>query len=168
MGALSSKELLLNEFNREMTTTRKMLERVPFDKFDWAPHQKSTPLGRLAIHVATLPGMGANVIEKESLSFGGARQPPVVKSGGDLMALFEQNAANTRKALEGTTDERLAMLWQLSFKDKVIFDGPRIAALRAMMLSHLIHHRAQLGVYLRLNDIPIPGSYGPSADEPMS
>jgi uncharacterized damage-inducible protein DinB len=168
MAALSSKELLLNEFNREMTTTRRMLERVPFDKFDWAPHQKSTPLGRLAIHVATLPGMGANVIEKESLSFGGARQPPVITSGGDLMALFEQNAANTRKALEGTTDERLAMPWQLSFKDKVIFDGPRIAALRAMMLSHLIHHRAQLGVYLRLNDIPIPGSYGPSADEPMS
>ena len=168
MGVLSSKDLLLNEFIHEMTTTRRMLERVPFDKFEWAPHQKSTPLGRLAIHVATLPGMGANVIEKESLSFGGAIQQPVVKSGGDLVALFEQSAANTRKALEGTTDERLAMPWQLIFKDRVIFDGPRIAALRAMMLSHLIHHRAQLGVYLRLNDIAIPGSYGPSADEPMS
>jgi uncharacterized damage-inducible protein DinB len=168
MATVSSKELLLKEFAREMATTRTMLERVPFEKFDWVPHAKSTPLGRLAIHVATLPGMGANVIEKESLSFGGPRQPLEIKSSGDLVALFEKSAQTTRAAIEGTSDEHLGMPWRLEFKDKVIFEGPRIAALRALMMSHLIHHRAQLGVYLRLNDIPIPGSYGPSADEPTA
>jgi uncharacterized damage-inducible protein DinB len=168
MNGVSSKELLVKEFAREMATTRRMLERVPFEKFDWVPHAKSTPLGRLAIHVATLPGMGANVIEKDSLSFGGARQQPEIRGSGDLVALFERSAQSTRTAIEGTTDEHLATPWRLEFKEKVIFEGPRIAALRALMMSHLIHHRAQLGVYLRLNDVPIPGSYGPSADEPMA
>jgi uncharacterized damage-inducible protein DinB len=168
MTTTSNHALLLAEFDREMATTRKLLERVPFEKAAWSPHAKSMALGKLALHVATLPSMGTNVLEKDSLSFSGPRQQPEIASTADLLLFFDKNIAAARTALERATDEDLAKPWTLQFNDKVIFNGPRIVALRSLMISHIIHHRAQLGVYLRLNDVAIPGSYGPSADEPRT
>jgi uncharacterized damage-inducible protein DinB len=161
----SLQQMLLAEFDREMATTRKILARVPFDKFNWAPHKKSALLGKLAVHVATLPGLGADIIEKEELTFNGSYTPPVFNSTEELVAFFDKNAHATHLALEKTTDEKLLKSWRLAFGDMEIFNGPRAMAFHIVMLNHHIHHRAQLGVYLRLNDIPLPGSYGPSADE---
>ncbi len=171
MDKVSFKEISLQEFDREMATTRKMLERVPFEKFDWAPHAKSMPLGRLAKHIAALPGMAAIILGTESHSFGGPGKPLEIASAADLVAHFDAKAKEARAALEGTTDEHLAEHWEMTFKsgdvERKTFEGPRALAFRALFIDHLIHHRAQLGVYLRLNDIAIPGSYGPSADETM-
>jgi uncharacterized damage-inducible protein DinB len=163
---ISIKELFLGEFDREMATTRKILERVPFDKFDWMPHAKSTPLGRLANHVATLSRLVPHVIDEGKFSM--VRTAPLeVKSTADIVAAFDDLAAKAHASLVGTTDEHLAGEWEFLFGEKSMFKGPRAVAYQSFFMDHLIHHRAQLGVYLRLNDVPIPGSYGPSADEPM-
>ncbi len=175
MNTVSFKEISLQEFDHEMATARKMLERVPLaEKKDWKPHEKSMLLGRLAKHVATLPGLVADIVEKDSLAFGakgsgaGNEEP---EDAAGLVALFDGKAKAARAALEGTTDEHLAGEWELVFDDgtnkRRIFKGPRALAYRTLFIDHFIHHRAQLGVYLRLNDVPIPGSFGPSADEPM-
>lgn len=167
MPNISLKTVLLNEFNQETATARKLLERVPMEKLDWVPHAKSTPLGKLANHIAQLPGMGATIISKESLSFGDSLPHQDIKTTAELLASFDGVVAATRKELEGATDEQLGESWKLLFKDREIFTGTRFVAFQTILLNHFIHHRAQLGVYLRLNDIAIPGSYGPSADEPM-
>jgi uncharacterized damage-inducible protein DinB len=166
MNNFSLKEFVLGEFDREMVTTRKMLERVPFDKFDWVPHTKSTPLGRLANHVATLPRVVPHVIDEEKFSM--VRTGPLeVKNTADIVAAFDDLSAKARTALAGTSDEHLTGAWEMVFGEHVIFKGSRMAAFSSLFMDHLIHHRAQLGVYLRLNDVAIPGSYGPSADEPL-
>lgn len=166
METISIKAFLLGEFDHEMATTKKILERVPFDKFDWVPHAKSTPLGRLANHVATMPRFLHSIIETESYEI--KRTPPLdVKSAADIVAAFEGFVTSGRAALEATTDEHLAGHWEMKFGEHKLFDGQRAFAVQSLFLDHLIHHRAQLGVYLRLNGIAIPGSYGPSADEPM-
>lgn len=163
--------MLLAEFDHEMKTTRTMLARVPFDTFNWAPHEKSASLGRLAMHVATLPGLGADVITKDALVFDGTYTPPSVKSTEDILAVFDQRSGATRDALAAAADADLMKSWSMAFKspqgERTIFQGSRAAALQGIMMNHLVHHRAQLGVYLRLNDVEIPGSYGPSADEKM-
>lgn len=168
MNNLSLKDLLIKEFAREMATTRNILERVPFDRSTWIPHEKSMPLGRLAIHIASIAGMGSDILEKDSLSFNGPRPQSEINDTASLLELFVGNTAKTETALRETTDERLAEPWSLSFGDRTVFSGSRAEALRTLMMNHLIHHRAQLGVYLRINGVPIPGSYGPSADEPIS
>jgi len=161
-----SKEIILQEFDREAVTTRKILERVPFEKFDWVPHAKSTPLGRLANHVATLPRFVPHVIDEEKFVM--VRTAPLdVKSTADIVHAFDDLVAKARVALEKMTDERWAGEWEMVFGEHQVFKGSRALAYRTLFMDHLIHHRAQLGVYLRLNDIAIPGSYGPSADEPM-
>jgi uncharacterized damage-inducible protein DinB len=161
---ISTKELFLKEFDQEMVTTRKILERVPFDKFDWVPHPKSSPLGRLANHVATLPRFVPHVIDEDKFVM--TRTAPLeVKSTADIVAVFDELAAKARTSLAVTTDEKLGEEWEFLFGEKSFFKGPRAVAYRSFFMDHLIHHRAQLGVYLRLNDVPIPGSYGPSADE---
>ncbi len=166
MENLSVKTLFLGEFDREMATTRKILERVPFEKFDWTPHEKSMALGRLANHVATLPRFVPIVIEHEKFEV--AHTGPLdVKSTADIVAAFDGFAKGAREALAAATEDQLAGTWELVFGDRQIFKGSRAAALQSLFMDHLIHHRAQLGVYLRLNDVAIPGSYGPSADEPM-
>jgi len=166
MAIVSTKELFLTEFDQEMATTRKILERVPFEKFDWVPHAKSTPLGRLANHVATMPRFAPHVIDEEKFVM--TRTAPLdVKSTADIVAAFDDLAAKARASLAATTDENLAGEWEFLFGEQLLFKGSRAAAYRSFFMDHLIHHRAQLGVYLRLNDVAIPGSYGPSADEPM-
>lgn len=165
---MSISELLLPEFDQEMKTTRITLERVPFDKQDFAPHAKSMPLGKLAPHVAELAGFGTTVLTTPSLDFGSgpARpRPPFELSG--LLKTFDDNVAKARAALQNTSDNAWMDDWKLSFQGKPIFSGRRFLAYRQMFLNHLVHHRAQLGVYLRLNGKPLPATYGPSADDTM-
>lgn len=161
-------EMLLPEFDAEMASTRKTLERVPEDKLDWQPHEKSTPLGRLAGHVAQLPSFANIALDTDSLDLSARRHTPLIPaSRGQLLEAFDKSSSEARAAIAGASDERLMQPWSLVYQGKTLFTLPRHAVLRRMMLNHLIHHRAQLGVYLRLNDVAVPGTYGPSADEPI-
>jgi uncharacterized damage-inducible protein DinB len=162
-------EALLPEFDKEMAGTRKSLERVPDDRFDWKPHTKSMTLRQLAVHLATIPGWTTEVLEKASLDVAppGAApyKPPAVNSRKELLEIFDRNVAKAREGLKGASDAQLMETWSLLAGGKTIFSIPRIAVLRSMVMNHTIHHRAQFGVYLRLNDLPLPALYGPSADE---
>jgi len=161
-------EALLLEFDQEMTNTRKTLERVP-DKPDFSPHPKSMPLGKLAPHVAELAGFGLSVLNTQQVDFSaGSYKPLPFESAAQLVRVFDEGAAKVRRALINTTDEAWSANWRLAFQGKAIFEGPRFLAYREMFLNHLVHHRAQLGVYLRLNGVPVPAIYGPSADEPWA
>ncbi len=158
-------QALLSELDLEIANTRKTLERIP-DKPDFAPHQKSMPLGKLAPHVAQLAGFGLTVLTTPQLDFSATSYKPLpFESAAQLVRVLEEGAAKVRQALINTTDEAWNENWKLLFEGHVFFDGPRFLAYREMFLNHLVHHRAQLGVYLRLNGIPVPATYGPSADE---
>jgi uncharacterized damage-inducible protein DinB len=161
-------ELLLLEFDEEMKKTHTTLERVPMDKKDFAPHPKSMPLGKLAPHVAELAAFGVTVLTTPELDFstGGIARVPF-ESTDQLVRAFDEGAAQARAALQNTPDEAWTQNWKLSFQGKPIFSGSRFLAYRQMFLNHLVHHRAQLGVYLRLNEKPVPATYGPSADDTM-
>jgi len=160
---------LLGEYDHEMANTRKTLERVPEDKFEWAPHPKSMKLRNLAQHLAEMPGWVVETLQKDKLDIAPEGQfvaSEPVKSRKDLLALFDKNVAAGRKALvEATDDAQFMKPWALLATGKTLFSMPRIAVLRSFVMNHSIHHRAQLGVYLRLNNVPVPALYGPSADE---
>src|SRR5262249_5447142 len=165
---MAIKDLLLTEFDEEMKKTRTMLERVPADKKDFTPHVKSMPLGRLAPHVAELAGFGVTVLTTPGLDFGqGTYKPLAMESAEQLVRVFDEGCAKVRQALQNVSDEGWKENWKLSFQDKPIFQGSRFLAYRQMFLNHLVHHRAQLGVYLRLNETPVPSTYGPSADDTL-
>ena len=158
-------DALLPEFDHEMTVTRKLLERVPDDKFEWKPHPKSMTLGQLAQHVATLPMWGSMTLNQVELDLGGSQPLQPMTSRAELLAFFDQNVAVTRAALVGRSDSEMMVPWALKRDGQTIFSMPRAGVWRGFVMSHLIHHRAQLSVYLRMNDVPIPSMYGPSADE---
>jgi uncharacterized damage-inducible protein DinB len=161
-------DLLLVEFDAEMKKTRTALERVPADKKDFAPHAKSTPLGKLASHLAQLAGFGVSVLTMPELDFSKNRIAPLpFESPAQLVKAFDEGAAKARAALQSTPDSAWKDDWKLSFQGKTIFEGQRFLAYRQMFLNHLVHHRAQLGVYLRLTEQPVPATYGPSADDRM-
>jgi uncharacterized damage-inducible protein DinB len=155
---------LMPEFDREMSTTRRLLERVPDDKFAWKPHAKSMSFGDLATHLANLPGWGATAITQSEFNLAGGTMAPAT-SRTDVLARFDKNVADTRAALTGRSDSELMAVWTLRHGDQKLFSMPKAAVWRAFMMNHLIHHRGQLSVYLRLNDVPVPAMYGPSADE---
>ena len=160
-------EALLTEFDAETASTRKTLERVP-NKPDFAPHAKSMPLGKLAPHIAQLNEFGVTVLETPELDFSsGSFKPLQFESAAQLVKVLDEGAAKVRKALAATKDDAWQQNWKLSFQGQKIFEGSRFLAYREMFLNHIVHHRAQLGVYLRLNDIAVPSVYGPSADEPF-
>ncbi|MFI5197974.1 MAG: DinB family protein [Thermoanaerobaculia bacterium] len=154
------------ELDREASSTRKMLERVPEGKYGWAPHPKSMTLGKLATHVATLPGW-SHSLEGDGFDVGvdtvGVPSTPPTTAG--LVALFDKTIADAKVALNSLDDAKAMGLWTLSMKGKTVFSMPRLAVVRMMILNHSVHHRGQLSVYLRLLDVPVPGMYGPSADE---
>ncbi len=157
--------LLQREMNQEALTTRKMLSRVPPEKFDWQPHPKSMTLGRLASHVAELPGWVAMVVDTDELDFANnPYEPKDVKNTGELLDYFEDSLKNGKDALNRVNIEQFSEPWTLRNGDQVYSTEPKYDVIR-MAHSQVIHHRAQLGVYLRLLNIPIPGSYGPSADD---
>ncbi len=164
-------QTLLPEYDQEMATTRKLLERVPDDRTDWKPHEKSMSLGRLATHIAELPSLASRILGQDSLdlaSMGGpGYKPSSLGSRLEILDLFDSNVGNTRAAIESAENEALMQPWTLQKGDHVLFTLPRLAVLRTMVLNHTIHHRGQLSVYLRLNDVPLPSVYGPTADEAM-
>lgn len=157
---------LLGEFDHEFASLRKTLERVPEDKPDFKPHPKSMSLARLSGHLAELPGWINATIEADELDFGNGNYTPFVPTTRtELLKAFDTNLAAARKSLAEASDERLLGSWTLKNGSAVIFTMPRVAVLRSFVFNHMVHHRAQLGVYLRMNDIPVPSIYGPSADE---
>lgn len=157
-------EMLLPEFDQEVAHTRKTLERVPEDKFGWKPHEKSMTMLRLATLVADLPGWAINTIEKDYLDIAHYEYSKV-NSRQDLLDILDKNARLGHAAIAGATDDHLKKPWSLRMGEKTVFTDSRINVLRSSVINHLVHHRAQLGVFLRLNDIPVPAIYGPSADE---
>lgn len=160
-------ELLLTEFDEEAKKTRALLERVPM-KADYKPHAKSMALGKLAPHVAELAGFGYTILTTPELDFANMQRTPVpFQSPEQLVKAFDENAAKARTALKNMLDGAWNAPWKLSFQGKPIFSGSKFLAYRQMFLNHLVHHRAQLGVYLRLNEKPLPATYGPSADDTM-
>jgi len=161
------RDLLLLEFDEEAKKTRAMLERVPI-KADYKPHAKSMALGKLAPHVAELAGFGYSILTTPELDFGNYTRTPVpFETAPQMVKAFDEGAVKVRAALQNTPDEAWTQSWKLSFQGKPIFSGSRFLAYRQMFMNHLVHHRAQLGVYLRLNDTPLPATYGPSADDKM-
>ena len=162
-------QALLGEFEHEMIGTRKTLERVPDDKFDWAPHQKSMKLGRLAKHLAELPGWTKETMTRDELDIAPGGQPvqsTPAKNRQEVLELFDKNVAAAREVLGKATDDAAFFKpWSLLNNGNKIFTLPKIAVMRGFVMNHIVHHRAQLGVYLRLNDIAVPSIYGPSADE---
>lgn len=158
-------DTLLPEFDHEMTVTRKVLERVPEDRFGWKPHPKSMSLGQLAQHVATIPMWGTVTLSQPELDLAGGGQPAAMTTRAQLLEAFDAHVRDTRAALVGRGDGELTVPWTLKNGGHTIFSMPRAAVWRSFVISHLIHHRAQLGVYLRMNDVPVPAMYGPTADE---
>jgi uncharacterized damage-inducible protein DinB len=158
-------EAILAEFKHEAKATRRMLELLPDGKGDWKPHVKSMSLGRLAMHLGEIPGFFCGILDGDELQAGGQREPRVARSSADAVAAFDTSCAAFAEKLSKFPEARLWELWRLKVGEHVAVELPRIAAIRAMVLSHSIHHRGQLSVYLRLLDIPVPGAYGPSADD---
>ena len=166
---MSYAESLLPEFDQEMASTRKVLERVPDDKLDWQPHPKSHTIGWNANHLANLPDWLVHTLTTPSLDIapvgGEPYQLPKMASQAEILETFDRNVAAGRAAITAATDQDMKTMWTLERAGKPIFTMPRSAVVRSVVLNHMIHHRAILCVYLRLNDIPVPGMYGPSGDE---
>jgi uncharacterized damage-inducible protein DinB len=161
-------EVLLVDFDAEIANTRRTLERIPEKDPQWKPAEKSMPIGRLALHVARLPMFCTTILTTPELDMTKGKFPDLIfESTAHLLTELDKTAAEARAALAGMTDEELQKNWKLSFGEKVIADGPRMTLYRTMFLNHLVHHRAQLGVYLRLLGEKVPALYGPSADEPF-
>ena len=161
-------EILLQDFDQEMKGTRTTLERVPEGNPDFKCHNKSMPMGKLAVHVGTLCRFGIAILTTDEMDIANAKFPPMVfESREKLLSDFDAIAAEARTALASATDEHLQKHWKLTYGGQAIADAPRRILYRTMFFNHLIHHRAQLGVYLRLNDIPVPPLYGPTADDSM-
>jgi uncharacterized damage-inducible protein DinB len=157
---------LLKEFEHEAQTTRKHLERLPDGKLAWQPHQKSFTAAGLASHITECLGWTAVVFNENEFNFDPSTYKPyIAESVADLLQTFDSNIAKSKQALVGATEESLEQPWSLKIMDRVQFERPRAEVFRDFVLSHVIHHRGQFSVYLRLLDVPVPGSYGPSADE---
>ena len=158
-------DLYLGQLERETPATRKALERVPEGKNDWKPHEKSMPLGYLAVLIAGMPSWIAMMIEKDELEIGRGERPPGIPTSGQLAEVFDKSVAQAQQALSTSTDEHLMTSWRLLVNGHVVDERARHLMI-ADTFTHLAHHRGQLTVYLRLNDRKVPSIYGPSADEP--
>jgi uncharacterized damage-inducible protein DinB len=162
-------DAILPEFDAEMASTRKVLERIPDDKFGWQPHPKSHTIGWNANHLADMPGWLPATLTTTAWDIsppgGEMYKSPSLTTTVEVLELFDRNVATARKLLEAATDEEVAKDWSLLKGGETVFTMPRSVMVRRFVLNHVIHHRAILCVYLRLNDIPVPGMYGPSGDE---
>ena len=158
-------QALLPEFDQEMANTRKALERVPDGKFDWKPHDKSGTMGWLAGHLATLPNLALMALAQDSFDLATRPTLPKLNNRAEVLAAFDKGIAEARKAIAAASDEHLMKPWSLLNGGQTLLSLPRIAVLRGFFMNHLIHHRGQFTVYLRLNNVPVPSIYGPSADE---
>ena len=159
-------QTLLPEFDEEMKNTRKLLECVPDATLDYQPHPKSMTLGRLATHVAELPSWTAFTIDQDVLDMQPEFKPPLAQSRKELLEIFDKGVAEARGKIDGASDEHWRQTWTFKIAGQTMMSMPRSSVMRSVIMNHLIHHRAQLGVFLRLKDVAIPGMYGRSADEP--
>jgi uncharacterized damage-inducible protein DinB len=157
--------LLFADIDTELATTRRMLERVPDGKDDWRPHKKSRTLDELATHVAQLPGFGIMMLTQNEYDGGTQPPEPKAKDCAERVEIFDEVAGRFRQLVKGLTWDQALSPWTLKFRGQEVFSAPRAQLLRSAVVTHLAHHRAQLGVYLRLLDVPVPPSYGPTADE---
>lgn len=163
-------ETLLPEFDEEMASTRKFLELLPDEKLGWKPHEKSMNLGQLAWHIADMPSWCSDTLKQDTMTLSQDDYQKMVaaregKGRKEMLSLFDKDVKDARTRLAAMDDAAMATQWKMIWGDQTIVDMPRAQVLRKWVMNHLVHHRAQLGVYLRLNGIPIPGVYGPSADE---
>ena len=165
LSAMAIKDALLTDYDHEMGTTRKLLERLPDDKLSWKPHARSMSIGGLATHLINIPNWAGTILNEPFFDLAGAPpNQPEKTSRAEILASFDETRARTRAWMD-KTDAEYQSAWTLKRGGQQIFSVPRVAAFRSFVLHHVIHHRGQLSVYLRLNDIPVPAIYGPSADE---
>lgn len=166
---MSIAEALLPEYDHEMATTRRLLERVPEDNPDWRPHAKSFPISALALHVAEMPVWATTTLQNTELDMspadGGGYKRPAWESRAALLKFFDDNVATARAQIAKTSDAEFMVGWTLKNAGQALFTMPRVAVVRTWVMNHTLHHRGQLSVYLRLLDVPVPSIYGPSADE---
>ena len=159
-------QLFLSELEMEAPITKRILERIPVESSAWQPHEKSFAMGDLAKHVAEIPGWMELMISANELDFGTMNYtPPVVENSADLIKLFEKNIAVAKEQLGKADESKYTDLWTMRHGAQIFFTMPRHQVIRRWIFNHVVHHRSQLGVYLRLLDIPVPGIYGPSADD---
>jgi uncharacterized damage-inducible protein DinB len=159
------KDALLADFDHEMGTTRKLLERLPEDKLSWKPHEKSMSLGGLATHLSSIPQWAGTILNEPFFDLANAPpNQPAKTSRAEILAAFDETRKRVRDWMD-KSDAEYASLWTLKRGGQQMFSVPRSSAFRSFILHHVIHHRGQLSVYLRLNDVPVPAIYGPSADE---
>jgi uncharacterized damage-inducible protein DinB len=167
--SMNISQSLLPEFDHEVASTRKSLERVPEGKDDFRPHPKSMTLARLAGHVAEIPMWAVSALDGDELDMNPPGAPKteayVMTSRAAALATFDGHVSKARALLSTTSDEAMMRPWTLKSGGKTIMTMPKVAVLRSFVMNHIVHHRAQLGVYLRMNDVPVPSTYGPSADE---
>ncbi|SDQ36757.1 Uncharacterized damage-inducible protein DinB (forms a four-helix bundle) [Chryseobacterium soldanellicola] len=164
---MTMNQALISELQMEAASTFKILERVPADKFDWAPHEKSMNLCRLSTHIADLPNWAERIFKLDEVDLAVTKyQPPTqATTTEELLDIHKKAVENCVSLLKETSDAKLMEIWTLRTGDQIMLQLPRVAVLRSMCFSHLYHHRGQLSVFLRLLDVKIPGMYGPSADE---
>ncbi len=163
---MSTISKLISEFDHEAQTTRKHLERLPDDKLKWRPHQKSFSAAGLASHIVDCIGWAESIFKQEGIDFDPATYKPYLATSKDeLLKTFDEKVKSCQQAMADADDASLEQPWRLKMKGKVWFEKPRESVFRDFVLSHIIHHRGQYSVYLRLLEVPVPGSYGPSADE---
>jgi uncharacterized damage-inducible protein DinB len=164
---MAIREALLPEYDHEMGTTRRLLERVPLSEAHWKPHAKSMTLGELATHIVEIPGWVGGIVNSSFWDMASAQheKKPDYASTAELLNVFDQSVAQARAAIAAKSDADMMETWSLKKGDEVLLSLPKVGVLRSWLLNHLIHHRGQLSVYIRLKDVPVPSIYGPSADE---
>ena len=160
-------QLLFHDAKSEMATTRRILERVPDGNDDWRPHAKSSTLSGLATHVAQLPGLGITILTKDEFDAGSRKPDPKLTSNAERLKLFDQLSGEFLSLLEKQTWDQAVATWRFRAGERTVAEGARAQMTRSIIITHIAHHRAQLGVYLRLLGIPLPSTYGPTADEPL-
>ena len=163
---MSISTAFLKEFEHEVATTRRVLERVPADKFSWKPHPKSMSLGELAMHVAMVPDIICEWACVDEKVFGAGDKQPVAETSADLTKALDKSIRTMKDTMARLGDQGLMANWKATAGGNTIFEMPKVALIRSIALNHWYHHRGQLSVYLRLLDVPVPSIYGPSADEP--
>jgi uncharacterized damage-inducible protein DinB len=161
-------DAILMEMSQEAATTRRLLECIPAPHLTWKPHAKSMTMGRLATHIAEIPGWVSTILDQDGFDIGASNYTPqTAGSVAEVLAMFDKNVPLAETAIRRQTLDRLSTMWRITKQGQIIMEMPRMGVIRTLLLNHLIHHRGQLSVYLRLKDVPLPSIYGPTADTPM-
>jgi len=161
-------DAILMELSHEAATTRRLLEHVPAPHLNWQPHQRSMTMGRLATHISEIPGWVSTILDQDGFDIAASNyKPQTAGSVAELLEMFDRNMTMAEAAIRRQTMDRLSATWRITKQGQTILEMPRMGVIRSLLLNHLIHHRGQLSVYLRLKDVPLPSIYGPTADTPM-